>query len=55
MSLVPERFPSNNQVMMSLQTSKYSSIQVTCKENKNISSNGHLLQLCHACSESSNY
>ncbi|PSN53032.1 hypothetical protein C0J52_03946 [Blattella germanica] len=42
---VPERLLSKKQVMMSLQPSKYSYIQVTCKKNKNISSNGHLLQL----------
>ncbi|PSN35993.1 hypothetical protein C0J52_27833 [Blattella germanica] len=52
---------------MSLQPSKHSAIQLTCKKNKNISSNGHLQlepeilsrscmtrQQC-TCSESSNY
>ena len=33
---VPERLPSNKQAMMSLQTSKLSSIQITCKKNKKV-------------------
>ncbi|PSN51708.1 hypothetical protein C0J52_12303 [Blattella germanica] len=63
MAPVPERLPSNKQVM-SLQPSKYSSINITCKKYNNILFNGHLLQLesrniitrqQYTCSESSNY